>query len=512
MPKFKSKNIVDALQKRQYAGTSKFIDNILLKRAEDIIMAKTYLIDFSAYKFNLNRNVRTTFLTVFSPDGERVACAHGDRTISIISMKTNKIERVLSSGHIRSIWTLSWAPFLKGSSYIIATGCLGGHVKLWFNDKRSSVAYDFKKPIASLSFHPILPILAVAVDNTLVFWDVRNNERPQVTLAFGRIETNNKIRYVHYDNVGKYLITGVRQPYTSGLHSNFLAPRVYALEVWGLNDEGVLKSLNRDNCRLIVATSLLHNDSTVVIDANFTKIATSVKAHDGDSVNIYSLKPDDFGVLLQCICIPDVIVSLSFSPSLRHLIIGHNTIRDTSVMSVVSMESTNGICDQYVKSEIILYQLVIKEIRKIESITGAINECIRDYLHKEASFICVCSNKREEVINDTSKCKITCDWFINYIQTIDDALFCFNILTIHDLKFKALLEKMRNKYKLCHELTNEVLVDIHNFCLEVQKCLKYNTMLCRDQPLLKLNCLCWSNSIENGIIASFNNGDVILYK
>lgn len=509
MPKFKSKNIVSALQSRKYEDFNWSINNLLEKRAEDIIMSKSYLKDFSTYKFNLNRYVRTTFLTVFSPDGERVACAHGNRTISIISMKTNRVERILSSGHIRSIWTLSWAPFVKGSSYILASGCLGGHVRLWFNDERSTIFYDFEKPIASLSFHPILPILAIAVDSTLVFWDIRNGNSPQTTLPSENFEA--KIRYVCYDNVGKYLITGVRKVFDS-LLSNILQPRVYALEIWDLEKEGILKNLNKGNSRVIVASSLLHNDSTVAIDKEFTKIATSVKTAEGESVNIYSLKPNDFGLLMQCICIPGVIVSLSFSPTLRHLIIGHNTVSDSSVMSVVNIDSDNNICEQFVSSEIILHQLAMREIRKLESLTGAINECIRDYIHKEANFICVCSNKRSEVINKASKCKLTCDWFLNFVRTIDDALFCFNVLSVHDLNFKILILRMKEKYKLCHELTNDVLIDIDDFCLEVQKCLRYNSHLCENQPLLKLNCLCWSNHIENGIVASFNNGDIVMYK
>lgn len=70
---------------------------------------------------------RATFLMVFSPDGTKMASTHGNHNIYVTDIKTGKNIKTLV-GHPRTPWCITFHPT---SNQIIASGCLGGQVRIW---------------------------------------------------------------------------------------------------------------------------------------------------------------------------------------------------------------------------------------------------------------------------------------------------------------------------------------------------------------------------------------------
>lgn len=70
---------------------------------------------------------RSTFLMVFSPDGTKVASTHGNHNIYVTDIKSGKNIRTLV-GHPRTPWCIAFHPT---SNQILASGCLGGEVRIW---------------------------------------------------------------------------------------------------------------------------------------------------------------------------------------------------------------------------------------------------------------------------------------------------------------------------------------------------------------------------------------------
>lgn len=70
---------------------------------------------------------RSTFLMVFSPDGTRVASTHGNHNIYISDVRNGKHVKTLI-GHPRTPWCIAFHPT---SNQIVASGCLGGQVRIW---------------------------------------------------------------------------------------------------------------------------------------------------------------------------------------------------------------------------------------------------------------------------------------------------------------------------------------------------------------------------------------------
>jgi WD40 repeat protein len=71
--------------------------------------------------------VRSTFLMVFSPDRTMMASTHGDHNIYVTEVKTGRCLQTLK-GHPRTPWCIEFHPAHAG---IIASGCLGGQVRVW---------------------------------------------------------------------------------------------------------------------------------------------------------------------------------------------------------------------------------------------------------------------------------------------------------------------------------------------------------------------------------------------
>ncbi|XP_054282896.1 activating molecule in BECN1-regulated autophagy protein 1-like isoform X2 [Macrosteles quadrilineatus] len=146
---------------------------------------------------------RSTFLVVFSPDGKKVASTHGNHNVYVTDITTGKNIKTLT-GHPRTPWCIAFHP---SSNQILASGCLGGQVRVWDLSGGSEIwMAESQTVIASLAFHPIDRMLVVASYNELHFWDWSQPE------PFAKCFTSNekeKVRYVAFDTLGHKLITGI---------------------------------------------------------------------------------------------------------------------------------------------------------------------------------------------------------------------------------------------------------------------------------------------------------------
>lgn len=152
----------------------------------------------------LSGQCRSTFLMTFSPDGNKVASTHGDHSVRVTEVKSGKCLNTLH-GHPRTPWCVAFHP---SSSDILASGCLGGEVRIW--DLRGGGSEVWKSEqstvIASISFHPTDQILVIATANKILFWDWT---RPA---PFASTQTGNvyeRVRWVKFDPWGHFLYTGI---------------------------------------------------------------------------------------------------------------------------------------------------------------------------------------------------------------------------------------------------------------------------------------------------------------
>ncbi|XP_012529388.1 putative uncharacterized protein DDB_G0282133 isoform X2 [Monomorium pharaonis] len=173
------------------------------RELEPIAEANFVLRDHKELKCELPGVPRATFLMVFSPDGTMVASTHGNHNVYITEITTGKNIRILS-GHPRTPWCIAFHP---SSSQILASGCLGGQVRVWDLSGGSEIwNADSHTVIASLAFHPFERLLVIATYNEIHFWDWSKSQPFAVTATKTDKE---KVRYVAFDNLGRKLITGI---------------------------------------------------------------------------------------------------------------------------------------------------------------------------------------------------------------------------------------------------------------------------------------------------------------
>ncbi|XP_014232544.1 uncharacterized protein LOC106656237 isoform X3 [Trichogramma pretiosum] len=171
---------------------------------EHIAETKLVIKNLEELKCELPGVPRTTFLMVFSPDGSKVASTHGNHDIYITDLTTGKNLKILS-GHPRTPWCIAFHPI---SNDILASGCLGGQVRVWDLSGGSEI-WNSKSQIASLAFHPVYRLLAIATYNEVHFWDW---DKPEPEKHVTTNSHREKVRYVAFDNLGQKLITGIANP------------------------------------------------------------------------------------------------------------------------------------------------------------------------------------------------------------------------------------------------------------------------------------------------------------
>nr|XP_022918666.1 uncharacterized protein LOC111427675 [Onthophagus taurus]XP_022918667.1 uncharacterized protein LOC111427675 [Onthophagus taurus] len=167
--------------------------------AEDVFIHK----QFDELRCDIPDIPRSTFLMVFSPDGTKIASTHGNHNIYVTDSRTGKNIRTLS-GHPRTPWCIAFHPT---SNQILASGCLGGQVRIWDLSGGSEIwTSDITSVIASIAFHPDDRLLVIATCNELHFWDWTKPE-PFMSVSTGN--SKEKVRYVAFSKEGTKLITGI---------------------------------------------------------------------------------------------------------------------------------------------------------------------------------------------------------------------------------------------------------------------------------------------------------------
>ena len=123
-----------------------------------------------------------------------MASTHGNHNVYVTDLTTGKNIQTLS-GHPRTPWCIAFHP---SSNQILASGCLGGQVRVWdlhvmiffilylfskvlifnkfffiFPNQGGSEVWtaESQTVIASLAFHPVGRMLVIATYNELHFWD-----------------------------------------------------------------------------------------------------------------------------------------------------------------------------------------------------------------------------------------------------------------------------------------------------------------------------------------------------
>ncbi|XP_077296059.1 uncharacterized protein LOC143918181 [Arctopsyche grandis] len=187
------------LQRRETGLRPGLTQAALCRAAEDCLVNKRHLQE----RFCEVPGVpRSTFLMVFSPDGTKVASTHGNHNVYISELSSGKHVKTLS-GHPRTPWCVAFHP---SHTQVLASGCLGGQVRVWDLSGGSEVWTVNTDSVASITFHPRDHLLVIAASNELHFWDWRK-PRP-----FKCIKTNSikaKVRFVAFDALGHKLITGI---------------------------------------------------------------------------------------------------------------------------------------------------------------------------------------------------------------------------------------------------------------------------------------------------------------
>ncbi|EPS67054.1 hypothetical protein M569_07721, partial [Genlisea aurea] len=146
---------------------------------------------------------RSTIAAAFSPDGKTLASTHGDHTVKIIDCRTGKCLKVLS-GHRRTPWVVRFHPLYPE---VLASGSLDHEVRLWDAKTAECIgSRDFFRPIASIAFHALGEILAVASGHKLYIWHY--NRRGEASSPSIILKTRRSLRAVHFHpNAAPFLLT-----------------------------------------------------------------------------------------------------------------------------------------------------------------------------------------------------------------------------------------------------------------------------------------------------------------
>mmetsp|Transcript_93808 Transcript_93808/g.268556 ORF Transcript_93808/g.268556 Transcript_93808/m.268556 type:complete len:279 (+) Transcript_93808:589-1425(+) len=123
---------------------------------------------YSRVRADLPKTAKSTIALAFSSDCSTLASTHGDHTVKLVNVMKSEIIATLI-GHPRTPWTVKFHPH---QSHVVASGCLGGELRIW--DARTQAAVNqatLPHPVISLSFHPDGEKLAAAAGTKLYIWD-----------------------------------------------------------------------------------------------------------------------------------------------------------------------------------------------------------------------------------------------------------------------------------------------------------------------------------------------------
>ncbi|XP_045195541.2 activating molecule in BECN1-regulated autophagy protein 1A-like [Mercenaria mercenaria] len=194
-------NVTSYVQQRQY-GLSR--GRKTSQRKMEYFLETKLTKSFVNKACEISGSCRATFVMQFSPDGTKVASTHGDHSVRVTEIATGKCLHTLR-GHPRTPWSLAYHP---SYSNIVASGCLGGQVRIWDLYGHGCEVWDTdnNSVVAALSFHPTDQVLVIAAGNTIYFWDWTKPE------PFAKCSTSHdyeRIRWIHFDSLGHTLYTGI---------------------------------------------------------------------------------------------------------------------------------------------------------------------------------------------------------------------------------------------------------------------------------------------------------------
>ncbi|CAL8088735.1 unnamed protein product [Calicophoron daubneyi] len=166
---------------------------------------------------------RSTYLLRINPTNKLLAAAHGDRSVAIYCASSGHL-LAKCIGHERSPWTLAFHP---SQPYLLASGCLGGSIRLWNLEPLSdlgcsdpytpldlscTLVWKHAGAIASLAFHPVHPILAAAWTQEVVFYDWVSGRMLSV---WRFVSDLSRVRWVRFSPDGALLYTATANPSAS---------------------------------------------------------------------------------------------------------------------------------------------------------------------------------------------------------------------------------------------------------------------------------------------------------
>lgn len=193
-------NVLTALIDRETNCRGTHDHNLLTSYAEDASVMSCN----QTKECELPGSPRSTFLVCFSPDKTKMASSHGDHTVRIVDCKTFKCMNTLR-GHPRTPWCIAFHP---SSNELLASGCLGGEVRVWNLKTGDSEVYTppDRAVIASLAFHPMDHVLLIATSNKLLLWSW---DQPEPFACVQTASAEEKVRLVEFSPLGDHILTAV---------------------------------------------------------------------------------------------------------------------------------------------------------------------------------------------------------------------------------------------------------------------------------------------------------------
>lgn len=165
-------------------------------------------------------NCRSTYLIGLNSTSQLAAACHGDRSVAIYCSTTGRL-LAKCVGHEKSPWTLMFHP---SHPYLLASGCLGGSIRLWNLEFLLDVdiskvsrpcevaschTWRHSGAIASIAFHPTQPILAAAWAQEVIFYDWISG---RVLSIWRFVSDHSRVRWVKFAPDGALLYTATANP------------------------------------------------------------------------------------------------------------------------------------------------------------------------------------------------------------------------------------------------------------------------------------------------------------
>ncbi|KAL3319420.1 WD domain, G-beta repeat [Cichlidogyrus casuarinus] len=165
-------------------------------------------------------SAKSTYLICLNSTSTLVAAAHGNKSVAIYSASSGEMLAFCHS-HDRSPWSLTFHP---NDPFTLASGCLKGSIHLWDLTELAKVSSDqcitplslqpvrswkHAGAIASLDFHPFLPIIAAAWSQEVIFYDYSNGNSLS---AWRFVSEHSRVRWLKFNFDGSLLYTATANP------------------------------------------------------------------------------------------------------------------------------------------------------------------------------------------------------------------------------------------------------------------------------------------------------------